>query len=98
MSAIINSYSLQAFKTLHNLVAATPAKLSPKGVMLFSCKTKDGVEVILSVAKGVSLPEGTKISAPGLTIIHGANADGEERYYVTNKANSMFAEADYEAI
>ena len=95
----MTSYNLQSFAAQFNIVAATPSRLSPKGVLLFSTRKSDGTEILISVAKGVDIAPNTKLKdIANLSIIHGANAQGEERYYATNKANSMFAEVDYEAL
>jgi hypothetical protein len=84
---------------MFNVTAATPAKVSPKGTLLFSVRTKENTEILISVAKGCDIAVGATLpTITNLSIIHGVNAQGEERYYATNKGNSMFQESDYAAL
>ena len=92
----MTSYTMQTFKAAFNAAFATPFTLSPKNVLLCAVRTTDGQTILISAAKNSGIKAGDKL--PGLTIIHGANAEGEERFYATDKASSIFAEEAFEAL
>ena len=92
----MTSYTTQTFKTAFAAVTASSFKLSPKGVLLCAVRTNEGEEIIVSAAKNTTIKEGDRLT--GLTIIHGANAAGDQRFYATDKANSIFSDADFAAL
>ena len=92
----MTSYTMQTFKAAFNAAFAPPFTMSPKNVLLSAVRTTDGQTLLISAAKGSGIKEGDKLAH--LTIIHGANAQGEERFYATDKANSIFAEEAFEAL
>lgn len=92
----MTSYTTQTFKAAFDAVSASSFALSPKGVLLCAVRTDKGGEIIVSAAKGTAIKAGDRLT--GLSIIHGANAQGEERFYATDKANSIFSDADFAAL
>ncbi len=92
----MTSYTTQTFKAAFDAATASAFALSPKNVLLCAVRTTKGEEILISAAKGTGIKAGDRLT--GLTIIHGANAQGEERFYATDKANSIFADADFAAL
>lgn len=91
----IQSWSAAEFVSAFGIKSATPAKQGPVAILM-GALTKEGTTLVLVVAKTAKIAVGDKLHGK-LTIVRGANAQGEERLYVTDK-EGMFSADDFEDI